>query len=83
MFCLVNVDMFEYTNLKCDPIKAEELRDVFIGIKPGYHMNKKHWNSVYFNEDVPNETIKKMVVNSYNLVVSGLNKKNKEILKLL
>lgn len=81
MFCLVDINEFEYCNLKCDPDEALELRAQYEGIKPGYHMSKKHWNSVYFKNDVPNDLLKQLVVNSYNLVIKGLTKKDREFLK--
>ena len=83
MFCLVDIDEFMYCNLKCNPDLAEELRAQYNGIKPGYHMNKKHWNSVYFNSDVSIKMFKEQIVNSYDLVVKGLTKKDKEVLENL
>lgn len=80
MFCLVDMEAFDYCNLKCEPEEALELRAQYEGIKPGYHMNKKHWNSVYFHSDVPENKIREMVVNSYDLVVKGLPKKDREAL---
>jgi predicted DNA-binding protein (MmcQ/YjbR family) len=59
-------------NLKCDPAEAVELRFVFAAVKPGYHMNKKHWNTVVIDGSVPEAEIKRMMVNSYRLVVRGL-----------
>ena len=81
MFCLVDMEAFDYCNLKCEPEEALELRAAFEEVKPGYHMNKKHWNSVYFHNDVPENKIREMVVNSYDLVVKGLPKKEREALK--
>ncbi len=78
MFALLNVDFFERVNLKCDPEKAVELRESYEGIIPGYHMSKKHWNSVYTNKDVPNQLILELTQHSYELVVSGLTKKLRE-----
>lgn len=75
IFCLVDINEFNYCNLKCDPDQAEELRAMYHGVEPGYHMNKKHWNSVYFDKDVPLHLIHKMVENSYRLVVKNLPKK--------
>jgi len=54
--------------MKCDPLKAVELREQYPGIRPGYHMNKKHWNSVYVNQDVPDELIYELIKKSYELV---------------
>lgn len=65
-------------NLKCDPDEAQSLCDVFASIKPGYHANKKHWVSVYFDpvegSDVPNGEVKRLIDNSYLLVVDKLTK---------
>ncbi|GGF22746.1 MmcQ/YjbR family DNA-binding protein [Flavobacterium limi] len=79
----VNVDTFDFCDLKCDPEDSLELQEKYSGITPGYHMNKKHWISVYFNKDVPNAKIKELVKKSYNLVVDGLTKKEKEGLAAL
>lgn len=79
-FCFVNIDVFDFCNIKCQPEQTKELQDRYEGIKPGYHMNKKHWISVYFNEDVPDKTIKELVKQSYNIVVASLSKKEKEAL---
>lgn len=78
MFALTDVDNFTSINLKCDPELALELREQFEGIKPGYHMNKKHWNSVFVNQDVPHSKIYDLIDLSYSLVVKTLTKKQKE-----
>jgi len=62
-------------NLKCDPIYALELRSLYKSVIAGYHMNKKHWNTVSFGEDVDDETILSWIDDSYNLVFKGLSKK--------
>lgn len=54
--------------LKCDPLKAEILRGAFESVIPGYHMNKKHWNTVYVEGDVPYDEIEDMIAHSYDLV---------------
>ncbi|MEY8686610.1 MmcQ/YjbR family DNA-binding protein [Bacteroides sp. AN502(2024)] len=77
-FCFVNVDVFDFCNIKCIPEQIEELQDKYEGVKPGYHMNKRHWMSVYFNEDVPDKMIRELVKKSYDIVVSSLSKKEKE-----
>lgn len=77
-FCFVNVDAFDFCNLKCRPEQIEVLQDRYEGVKPGYHMNKKYWISVYFNNDVPDKTIKELVKQSYDIVVGSLSKKEKE-----
>ena len=79
-FCFVNPDKFGFCDLKCDPEEVIELQERYDGIKPGYHMNKKHWISVYFNKDVPDTKIKELVQKSYNLIIGGLSNKQKESL---
>ncbi len=68
--------------LKCDPAFGEAVRSEYNDIKPGYYMNKIHWNSVDLNGSVPDEILKQMIDNSYELVLSSLTKKaQKEILE--
>ena len=82
MFALCDVDDFESINLKCDPVEAIELRETYPDIViPGYHMNKKHWNTISMQYNLPEELIKEWITNSYNLVVAGLPKKDRETLK--
>ncbi len=69
-------------NLKCDPDEAVMLRDIFEGVVPGYHMNKKHWNTVRLNGSVPAAEIERMIDRSYGLVVKGLKKAEREALLL-
>ena len=56
-----------FVNLKCDPIESEFLRSVYEGITPGYHMNKTHWISVYFESDVPDELLRQLTLVSRRL----------------
>jgi predicted DNA-binding protein (MmcQ/YjbR family) len=63
-------------NVKCDPELAEELRETHACVLPGYHMNKKHWNTVIIDGSVPNAQLKAWVDHSYDLV-SGAGKPNK------
>lgn len=81
MFALTNVDDFESVNLKCDPDEAVELRERYEGVKPGYHMNKKHWNTVSFDGSIPDKLLLEWTKKSYDLVVAGLPKKVRENLK--
>lgn len=67
-------------NLKCDPEEAVQLRDIFEAVIPGYHMNKKHWNTVLLNNTVPVGEIERMVDRSYGLVVKSLKKIEREAL---
>ncbi len=80
MFALFNVDKFEGINLKCDPEKALDLRERYDGINPGYHMSKKHWNTVSINSDVDDLMIFELTKHSYDLVFSSLPKKFRDTL---
>ncbi len=75
MFALANIDEYEFVNLKCDPNKAILLREQFEGVSPGWHMNKKHWNSVKTSADVDDELFKELIQDSYDLILSSLPKK--------
>ena len=79
MFALTNPDEHPpRMNLKCDPKRAEELRADFDCVKPGYHMNKKHWNTVHFTGELSAKLTKELLLHSYKLVVMGLKKKDRE-----
>lgn len=82
IFCLTDVEELPLKiNLKCDPDYAIELREQFAAIMPGYHMNKKHWNTICVT-DIANSTfVKSLIDHSYDLVVSGLTKKLRDQLK--
>ena len=68
-------------NLKGEPARNEELRDEYDAIEPGYHMNKKHWNTVYFEDGtIPDDFLRELTDQSYDLVVSGMTKKLKAAL---
>ncbi|TXB63939.1 MmcQ/YjbR family DNA-binding protein [Vicingus serpentipes] len=75
MFALTSVESFDFINLKCDSEKAIELREKYEAVKPGYHMNKTLWNSVYPNLDVADKIIYHWIDDSYNLIVLSLTKK--------
>lgn len=70
-----------YVNLKCDPERAIELREQYEAIQPGWHMNKQQWNSVYFTGGVPRDLVLELIDLSYDLVVQGLKKKEREALE--
>ena len=57
----MNIDAFDFCNIKCNAGQIEDLLDKYEGVQPGYHMNKKHWISVYFDKDVPDKMIKDLV----------------------
>ena len=73
----------EKMNVKCNPDWAEELRGEYESINPGWHMNKKHWNTVNLNADVSDTFAFELIDHSYDLVVKSLTKKLKEELKAL
>jgi len=82
MYALVGLDRWERgetkINLKCDPDWAEELRGEYEGINPGFHMNKKHWNTVTLNDDVPDSFVLELIDHSYDLIIKSLPKKVRE-----
>lgn len=80
MFALVNLVDAKSINLKCKPEKAITLREQYRAVLPGFHMSKKHWNTVLFNESISDNLIKQWIDDSYNLVVNSLTKKNKDLL---
>lgn len=82
MFALVShMDTPLSINLKCDPNDALALRDQYTAVQPGYHMNKKHWNTVILDDSIPEAEIWAMVDHSYKLVVKGLKKADRERLQ--
>jgi predicted DNA-binding protein (MmcQ/YjbR family) len=77
MFALTGLETNPATaNLKCDPERAIELREEYDGlIIPGYHMSKKHWNTVELESNLPNKLVLELIDHSYDLVVKSLTKK--------
>jgi len=59
-------------NLKCDPDEAVMLRDIFTAVLPGYHMNKRHWNTIVLEGSIPRGELERMFDNSYSLVVRSM-----------
>jgi predicted DNA-binding protein (MmcQ/YjbR family) len=78
MFALTSLSEPNSVNLKCNPEKAIELREHYSCVIPGWHMNKKHWNTINFDNSVSDNLIKEWIDDSYNLVVNGLTKKQKK-----
>jgi len=68
IFALVNLDGDLSINLKCDPAFALELRERFSSVTPGYHMNKKHWNTVMLDGSIPDKEVFSWIDHSYNLI---------------
>ena len=87
MFCLTSLKRWEtgdYSiNLKCDPDYAEDLRERYEAVEPGYHMSKKHWNTVHLNKDLPYNDVLKLIDQSYDLVVKNFSKKERKNFKNL
>lgn len=81
IFALTDVDAFEQVNLKCEPEDAVLLRETYQGVKPGYHMNKKHWNTVTIQSDVPEKLLIELIDHSYDLVARSLPKKLRDELQ--
>ena len=81
-FCYVNIEVFDRCCLKSKSDIALELRARYNGIRPAWHMNKRHWNDVYFNQDVPDAMIRELVCESYRLVLASLPKKEREVLEI-
>lgn len=78
IFAITPLDAANQSNLKCDPERALELRANYCAIQPGFHMNKKHWNTVLFNEDADDKLIEELIDHSYELVYRGLPQKIKK-----
>lgn len=68
IFALCGVDPFDSINLKCDPEKSIQLREAYAAVQPGYHMNKKHWNTILMDGSIPNRLIFEWLDHSYTLV---------------
>ena len=82
MFAATGLNNDDFTvNLKCDPETAIKLREEHPDIKPGYHMNKKHWNTIYFEGELDDDFIVDLILHSYDLVVAGLPKKDRILLQ--
>lgn len=77
MFALVNLEGDLSINLKCDPEKALELREMYPAVQPGYHMNKNHWNTIHIDGSVSERLIFEWIDESYNLVLDKLPKSKK------
>ncbi|WP_219838122.1 MmcQ/YjbR family DNA-binding protein [Paenibacillus sp. R14(2021)] len=67
-----------FLNLKCDPVISQNLREQHEDVRPGYHMNKHHWNSIILEGSLPESDIFEMIDHSYNLVVKSLPKNIRE-----
>jgi predicted DNA-binding protein (MmcQ/YjbR family) len=77
MFALTSLDGDLSINLKCDPENAIELRERFSYVLPGYHMNKKHWNTVMLDSFTDDKLVREWIADSYNLIFNSLPAKVK------
>lgn len=83
MFALTNLEGYPSTfNAKCDPERAIELRAEYPAIAPGWHMNKKHWNTITLDGSLPTPLVKELIDHSYELVVKSLTRKVRQELGL-
>jgi predicted DNA-binding protein (MmcQ/YjbR family) len=80
LLCSLNAEGLRF-NVKCDPDLAVELRERFSAVQPGYHMNKKHWNTIYADGSVPVKRLKEWIDHSYELVLESLPAKERMQLK--
>lgn len=78
MFALTGLDTFSHIALKVEPEVGVELREQYTSVVPAYHMNKKHWINVVMDGGVPDKLVKTWIDTSYDLVVKGLPKKERE-----
>lgn len=84
MFAITGLERIPFqVNLKCDPERSIELREEYEDIQPGWHMSKKHWNTVVFEGDLEEKMLLELIDHSYNLVVKSLKKKDREFLEQL
>lgn len=75
MFAMFSLDKPFSIFLKCDPEYALDLRDIHDGIRPAWHMNKKHWNQVSLQGDIGDDLLKNLIIHSYSLVFAKLTRK--------
>ena len=79
VFLLLLLDAHPLTmNLKCDPGLAIELRERYESVRPGYHMNKTHWNTIVLDGTIPQQEIKQMIDHSYEQIVLGMKKSERQ-----
>jgi predicted DNA-binding protein (MmcQ/YjbR family) len=78
MFALTSLDGDFTANLKCDPEWAIELRETYPCVIPGYHMSKRHWNTIIFDGSIPDRLVCDWIDHSYELILQGLPRKIRE-----
>ncbi len=67
-------------SLKCDPVLAQMLRETYAAVQPGYHLNKRHWNTVTIDGEIADDELQEMIDQSYDLIVASLKKADRETL---
>jgi predicted DNA-binding protein (MmcQ/YjbR family) len=82
IFALTDITDFKSINLKCNPERAIELREQYTAVHPGYHMNKKHWNTILLFSDLDDNLLKELIDHSYQLVLNSLSKKIRDEITL-
>ncbi|PTR00873.1 putative DNA-binding protein (MmcQ/YjbR family) [Mucilaginibacter yixingensis] len=75
IFLLISLDTGNRFNVKCDPELAVQLREQHNEVQPGYHMNKKHWNTIYMDGNLSDKQLREMIHHSYTLVLQSLPKR--------
>ena len=83
VFAITSLENPNSINLKCDPDRSIEQRERHVEIQPGFHMNKKHWNTVTTNDGLREAMIRELIDHSYGLVVKGLKKSDRLLLEEL
>jgi predicted DNA-binding protein (MmcQ/YjbR family) len=79
MFALSQLDRSPLAvSLKCEPELAVALRDSYPAIRPGYHLNKRHWNTLTLDGTLPDQFVRELIEDSYDLIVSALPKRTRE-----
>lgn len=80
IYLLISLNEPNRFNVKCEPQKAIELREEFEEVQPGFHMNKKHWNTVFVDGRIPQARLREMIKDSFQLVRNSLSAKEKKAL---
>ncbi len=81
MFALTNIERLPLSvSLKCDPERAVQLRERYAAVEPGYHLSKKHWNTIELDGSISDAEVFSWIDHSYNLVVQGLSRAKREAL---
>jgi len=83
LFLLTSISDPTQFNVKCDPERAVELRERYSEVRPGYHMNKKHWNTIHTDGSLSRKQVCEMIDHSYDLVLKSLPKKVQEEISAL